>query len=93
MNCANDSAAVTWAYSNGADSYALTATTADGSQASCETTKNHCNLTGLACGQSYNLSLTAINQNCQVESPTGVSFSTRKSGSAAPNHPETKVCI
>ncbi|XP_062308247.1 uncharacterized protein LOC134012721 [Osmerus eperlanus] len=77
VNCANDSAAVTWAFSDGADSYTLMGTTGDGFQAYCATTENHCNLTGLACGQSYNLSLTSINQNCQVESPTGVSFSTR----------------
>ncbi|XP_071200535.1 mucin-3B [Salvelinus alpinus] len=77
VDCDNATALVTWGWSNGAQSYILTAMGSDGHQASCHTEENYCNMPELACGEDYDLTLTAINHNCQVETLTGVSFSTR----------------
>jgi hypothetical protein len=78
VDCDNATALVTWGWSNGAQSYILTALGSDGHQASCHTEENYCNMTELACGEDYEITMTAINHNCQVETLSGVSFSTRE---------------
>ncbi|XP_012990390.2 uncharacterized protein LOC105029012 isoform X2 [Esox lucius] len=77
VDCVNASAMVTWDWSDGAQSYILTAIGSDGHQVTCHTEDNFCIVTELSCGQVYNLTLTTVDQNCQMETPTGVSFSTR----------------
>ena len=79
VGCDNDTALVSWAWSNGASSYKLTATSNDGYVATCASQQNYCNCTNLVCGQTYNLSLTAINSVCQVTQDTSITFQTRKS--------------
>ena len=79
VDCNNDMAQFFWSWSDGAHSYQVTATGSDGALASCETEENSCNVTGLQCGQTYNVSLRAINDNCQTEDMGGdVTFSTRE---------------
>lgn len=79
VQCANDSASVSWAWSDGAASYELTATSYNGAQLKCVTVQNSCNITYLECGQTYNLSLTAFNSAGDVNLQTGVTFQSRES--------------
>ncbi|MGL6081629.1 MAG: fibronectin type III domain-containing protein [Gammaproteobacteria bacterium] len=79
VQCENDSASVSWAWSDGAKSYELTATSGTGAQLKCSTTQNSCNITYLECGQTYSLSLTASNTAGAVSMETGITFQSRKS--------------
>ncbi|XP_057713500.1 fibronectin type III domain-containing protein 7-like [Corythoichthys intestinalis] len=52
--------------------------TASGSlQVYCQAENNLCNLTGLGCGETYNLSLTASNSQCSVTKHMSSNFTTR----------------
>ncbi|KAJ8279126.1 hypothetical protein COCON_G00061920 [Conger conger] len=75
--CENDSAQVTWSVGKEAVSYAVSVAGINGHRASCTTENNSCNVADLICGETYNLSLTAINDHCEVMSPTGQTFQTR----------------
>ena len=76
-DCNNDTASVWWDYALGADYYQVTVM---GSRTFCETVDNHCNLTGLLCGQTYNVTVTAINDMNHCENTSDiVSFPTRES--------------
>ncbi|KAL1022755.1 hypothetical protein UPYG_G00031900 [Umbra pygmaea] len=77
VDCENATALVTWDWSDGAQAYILSAIGSDGHQASCQTQGNFCNVTGLTCGQDYNLTLTTVDNSCQLDSPKVVSISTR----------------
>lgn len=60
-------AQVTWGTSRGASSYSAKAVADQGSTVRCNTTSNSCFLTGLQCGQIYNVSVTAHNWACDGE--------------------------
>ncbi|XP_053096527.1 uncharacterized protein LOC113530559 [Pangasianodon hypophthalmus] len=77
VQCANDSASISWARSAGATSYELTATSNNGDQLKCVTLQNSCNITYLECGQTYSLSLTAFNSAGAVSLETGITFQSR----------------
>ncbi|KAJ8376161.1 hypothetical protein SKAU_G00067410 [Synaphobranchus kaupii] len=77
VDCVNDSALVTWSFSDGAASYAVSATGIGGNMASCSTEDNFCRVTDLSCGETYNLSLTSINEQCNVLSLTGLTIQTK----------------
>ncbi|XP_006797927.2 uncharacterized protein LOC102776891 [Neolamprologus brichardi] len=77
LDCYNDTATVSWSPVSGANSYMVTAVSADGSRASCESTEHQCNLTELECGQVYNVTLVTISNHCRTEKSTNISFSTR----------------
>jgi len=79
VDCDTDMAMVSWNSSVGAESYSAVATAADGQRTSCEATGNFCWLAELPCGQVYSLVFTAINEQCQTQSPDTVAFSTRES--------------
>lgn len=55
---------VTWAPSNLAKSYYLTANGLDGDLQNCSSTLLNCTLSRLNCGQQYTLGLTALDGNC-----------------------------
>lgn len=78
LNCHNNSAAVSWNSANGANAYKVTAESADGFRSSCETKGNQCNLTKLQCGQKYNVILTSISDNFQIDTRTNLTFNSRK---------------
>ena len=78
LDCENSTAEISWILANGATSYAVTAVATDGHPASCETTKDLCELTELQCGQTYNVSLTTISDHCETERHTNATFSTRE---------------
>ncbi|KAJ8384528.1 hypothetical protein AAFF_G00204430 [Aldrovandia affinis] len=77
FDCETDTAVVTWSWSEGAESYTASVMEADGYVSSCSTDENFCNITDLGCGQTYNLSLTSINEQCEILSLTGITFHTR----------------
>uniref|UniRef100_A0A3B3BWR1 Fibronectin type-III domain-containing protein n=1 Tax=Oryzias melastigma TaxID=30732 RepID=A0A3B3BWR1_ORYME len=77
LDCYNSTAEVSWRPGIGASSYIVTAVGTDGFVASCATNEFHCNLTELQCGQVYNVTLTTVSEQCQIESYTNVSFGSR----------------
>ncbi|KAF4097010.1 hypothetical protein G5714_022979 [Onychostoma macrolepis] len=77
VNCENATALFSWAWSGGAASYELRAISTNGYIASCISQENFCNISELACGQTYTVTLTAINDECQISQETGVTFQTR----------------
>lgn len=78
VDCNNNVARVSWSSARGARSYMVTAVGSDGHRVSCETEEEWCDLTELQCGQTYNVSLATISDNCRTETHTNISFSTRK---------------
>ncbi|XP_015242186.1 PREDICTED: uncharacterized protein LOC107092315 [Cyprinodon variegatus] len=46
-------------------------------QTLCTTQHSYCNLTGLSCGETHNLSLTATNEQCSLTAQTHISVTTR----------------
>lgn len=79
VQCANDSAFVSWGWSEGATSYELTATSNNGDQLKCDTLQNSCKITNLECGQTYSLSLEAFNDASSVSLDVGTTFQSRES--------------
>ncbi|RVE73628.1 hypothetical protein OJAV_G00033020 [Oryzias javanicus] len=77
LDCYNSTAEVSWSSGIGATSYIVTAVGTDGFVASCATNEFHCNLTELQCGQVYNVTLTTVSEQCQIELYTNVSFGSR----------------
>ncbi|KAJ8274470.1 hypothetical protein COCON_G00090950 [Conger conger] len=77
VDCEAEMAMLSWDFGEGAESYTATVVGIGGHQASCTTPDNHCNVTVLSCGETYNLTLTSTNQECQITTPTGVTFQTR----------------
>ncbi|XP_029003162.2 fibronectin-like [Betta splendens] len=76
LNCNNSTAEISWSAASGAVSYLVTAAAADGNTASCETVGLRCELVDLLCGQTYNVTLTSIDEHCQTERRANVSFRT-----------------
>ncbi|XP_054624499.1 uncharacterized protein LOC129177418 [Dunckerocampus dactyliophorus] len=76
VNCDYDGVAMaSWNATHGAANISLTAS---GSlQVQCEAQHNTCNLTGLSCGETYNLSLTASNNQCTLTSHLYSNVTTR----------------
>ncbi|KAL2090270.1 hypothetical protein ACEWY4_014958 [Coilia grayii] len=75
--CEDDLAEISWDWSEGATSYAVEAISADSYRAECTSDGFHCNVTELECGQTYTLTLTTINENCQVRRESEITFQTR----------------
>ncbi|XP_034036687.1 fibronectin type III domain-containing protein 7-like [Thalassophryne amazonica] len=67
LTCEDDGATVSWAPSDVAISYQVTAKAMDGQDLGCVTSSSNCSLHGLHCGQTYNLSVTASSHNCSGE--------------------------
>ncbi|XP_061884565.1 uncharacterized protein LOC133635404 [Entelurus aequoreus] len=77
LECHNNTVGVNWSLANGADSYMVTAVSADGHQAVCESPARQCDLTDLLCGRTYNISITSISDHCHNETVSSVTFNTR----------------
>uniref|UniRef100_A0A3B4UWS1 Fibronectin type-III domain-containing protein n=1 Tax=Seriola dumerili TaxID=41447 RepID=A0A3B4UWS1_SERDU len=78
VNCNSDGAAVvSWNSTYGTANVSLTAIVSGSLQTLCTTQQNRCNVTGLTCGETYNLSLTASNQQCSLTAPTHANLTTR----------------
>ncbi|KAG7513796.1 fibronectin type III domain-containing protein 7 [Solea senegalensis] len=66
LNCSTNTAQVEWQASVGADSYIVEAFGMEEHEASCETTSQSCLLPDLMCGYTYNISVRAVNDKCNV---------------------------
>ncbi|XP_041862145.1 fibronectin-like [Melanotaenia boesemani] len=73
--CKVNGASVMWANSSMATFYQVTATGQDGDFATCNSSVSNCSLTGLHCGQTYDLSITASEDKC-TSYPSTSSFQT-----------------
>lgn len=79
VQCSSDVAAVvSWNASHGTANYSLTAIISGTLQTLCTTQRNTCNVTGLSCGETYNLSLTASNGQCSLAAPTHNNLTARE---------------
>ncbi|XP_049332490.1 G surface protein, allelic form 156-like isoform X9 [Astyanax mexicanus] len=76
VDCSTDSALISWPFSAGADNYTAMVRGSGGHLTSCSTQDKHCNVT-VQCGQTYNLTLTSTNQQCQIPSNTNTTFRSR----------------
>ncbi|XP_036969323.1 fibronectin isoform X2 [Acanthopagrus latus] len=64
LDCYTNSALLDWAFAEGAMSYTATAWSSSGHTSSCTTNHTNCELKDLHCGQTYNVSTVASNENC-----------------------------
>ncbi|XP_029474400.1 uncharacterized protein LOC115100214 [Rhinatrema bivittatum] len=64
LDCGTNITAVSWDGAAGAVSYTSTVTGADGEQRSCNATSTTCDIGDLQCGQTYAVSVTALNDQC-----------------------------
>ncbi|XP_029309573.1 fibronectin type III domain-containing protein 7-like isoform X3 [Cottoperca gobio] len=62
----NGAAVVSWNATNGTANFSLTAIVSGSLQTICATQQNSCNVTGLSCGETYDLSVTASNEQCSL---------------------------
>ncbi|XP_055084582.1 fibronectin type III domain-containing protein 7-like [Periophthalmus magnuspinnatus] len=77
VNCSLDGGAiVSWTANAGAN-FSVTSVVNGSQQTLCTTQQNSCSLSGLGCGQSYSLSLTATNNQCSITASTHPSLNTR----------------
>ncbi|XP_029687008.1 fibronectin-like [Takifugu rubripes] len=78
VECSSDVAAVvSWNATYGTANFSLTAIISGTVQTLCTTQHNACNVTGLSCGETYNLSLTASNDQCSFAAPTHANLTAR----------------
>ncbi|XP_061652447.1 uncharacterized protein LOC133488520 [Phyllopteryx taeniolatus] len=76
VDCNSDGVAVaSWDPPYGTANISLTAS--GGLQVHCQAENNICNVSGLSCGETYNVSLTASNNHCDVASHMPSNFTTR----------------
>ncbi|KAM3619311.1 uncharacterized protein V6R79_006036 [Siganus canaliculatus] len=66
LDCSTNTAHVEWQTSPGADSYVVQAWGVEEHEATCETDSQSCDLSGLKCGFTYNISVLAVNAVCNV---------------------------
>ncbi|KAM7387682.1 hypothetical protein PAMP_023904 [Pampus punctatissimus] len=66
LNCSTNTALVEWQASEGADSYTVQAFGVQEHESVCETDSESCVLLDLLCGFTYNITVTAVNSQCNV---------------------------
>lgn len=71
LDCSNNTALVEWQASSGADFYIVQAFGIEEDITGCESASQSCELTDLMCGFTYNISVIAVNSQCNV-SQSGV---------------------
>uniref|UniRef100_A0A9J8DFI8 Fibronectin type-III domain-containing protein n=1 Tax=Cyprinus carpio carpio TaxID=630221 RepID=A0A9J8DFI8_CYPCA len=65
LSCGSDTASVSWAASSGRVSYyTVTAVDDNGHTLTCNSSSTSCDISGLSCGQAYNVSVTAMSVDC-----------------------------
>ncbi|KAL7397583.1 hypothetical protein ABVT39_024505 [Epinephelus coioides] len=64
MVCSNDTGVVSWEEEEGVSSYMVRAFGPDGHKTQCNSTGNCCHLPNMHCGQLYNLTVTALDGEC-----------------------------
>ncbi|XP_029473495.1 fibronectin type III domain-containing protein 7-like [Rhinatrema bivittatum] len=76
FDCDNNIAVLSWDTATGAANYVSTVTGPQGEQYLCNTTATSCNIGGLACGQTYNATVTAFNEACSNATSALTEFQT-----------------
>lgn len=66
LDCSTNTAVVEWQASRGADYYIVQAVGVEEDETSCETMSQSCILADLLCGFTYNISVIAVNDVCNV---------------------------
>ncbi|XP_038650716.1 uncharacterized protein LOC119964794 [Scyliorhinus canicula] len=74
VDCDSNTAMVSWEPSNGSDFYIATAMGIDGDMQSCIVKDITCEIFHLKCGQSYNVTLVAVNEMCNSSESAANSF-------------------
>lgn len=64
MVCSNNTGVVSWEEGEGVSSYMVRAFGPDGHKTQCNSTGNCCHLPNMHCGQLYNLTVTALDGEC-----------------------------
>ncbi|XP_034066039.1 uncharacterized protein LOC117542456 [Gymnodraco acuticeps] len=64
LDCFTNSALLSWTYAEGALAYTATAQCPDGQVSTCHSNYTNCELKGLQCGQTYDVTTVASNENC-----------------------------
>ncbi|XP_043942820.1 uncharacterized protein LOC122814297 [Protopterus annectens] len=76
VNCETNYATVVWNYSDGALSYEATATGLNGHKAKCISSNETCDITELECGLEYQVTVTAVSNECQSVSSSAMDIIT-----------------
>uniref|UniRef100_A0AAV2KVH4 Fibronectin type-III domain-containing protein n=1 Tax=Knipowitschia caucasica TaxID=637954 RepID=A0AAV2KVH4_KNICA len=74
--CPQTSANVTWQTSEGALSYEVTAVSSSGAQLQCNSTGTSCQLGQLLCGETYSITATALDGQCESQSSAPTQLTT-----------------
>lgn len=72
--CANNTAVVTWAATEGALAYNVTALGRDGDSKHCRTTNTTCDLPMMHCGQTYLITVTPFSETCSGFHSTAIAY-------------------
>lgn len=89
VNCANNTAMLTWNSSPNAVSYTGKAVSTDGHNVTCDAETNlGCQLKGLQCGKKYTFTVSASDGNCQSNDSQSV---IRTTGESSPPNPGQHV--
>lgn len=64
LDCFTNSALLDWSYAEGALNYTSTARSLSGHVATCSSNITNCEIEHLLCGQTYNVIVVALNENC-----------------------------
>ncbi|XP_073439020.1 fibronectin type III domain-containing protein 7-like [Dendrobates tinctorius] len=76
LNCSNNSASMSWSQTPGAISYVANVSSPGAEMLSCHTSSMGCIINQLQCGQIYNATVTAINQQCTGPAAIPVTLTT-----------------
>lgn len=63
-SCDSDAVSVSWAASQGSVAYMAVAESREGHRVNCSTTQMTCNVTGLQCGQTYEVHVYGVDGTC-----------------------------
>lgn len=75
--CSPQSATVQWSAVFGANSYKASAIGENGAELTCTSVSTSCQITRLSCGQSYNVHVTPMSENCKNKmNATSTNFQT-----------------
>lgn len=78
QDCVSAIVTVSWEASNGSDLYSATLKPESGASNMCVSDSNQCSVPGLICGQNFSVTVTASNQQCEINSTETTSLKSGK---------------
>lgn len=78
QDCLSAIVLVSWEASNGSDFYTATMQTESGLSNMCMSDLNQCSVPGLICGHNFSVTVTASNQQCEINSTESTSLQSGK---------------